>query len=146
MLRDELSEETHVLTRERPPGRDSCRARGPRRRARPRGSQPRASWSGVSVGGVSARSSCTWSGPGSSLVARVPLSQGGLQRRGSWEAGHLSPPPGPSQVPGPVCLPGGTGVPYWGSCCETTHASGSFSAAKVGGLVSGPLTLGKVQM
>lgn len=97
---------------------------------------------------------------GGSLPGRLAL---GLAQGPPWWREHLSAKadsiaegPGrlvtcplllaPPKSRVPSVFRGGTGVPYWGSCCETTHASGSFSAAKVDGLVSGPLTLGKVQM
>ena len=50
------------------------------------------------VSGQLSSSVCTWSGAGSFLVVCASLSQGGFQRQGSWEGGHLLPPTGPSQI------------------------------------------------
>ena len=95
--------------REGVPGRKGSRGREPRT-ALPCGSKFPVLWQ-----------------QGSFLVAYIPLSQGGFQCQGSWEAGPLLPPTGPSQVL-PVSLEGSPVFFLRAACCETTHESGYYPA------------------
>ena len=95
-LRNELSKETHVLTKQKTLlGRDTqaetSRVRETRRTTLPRGLQSPVYGNGVSFWVVSGQSSCLyhiWSDSASFLVAHKSLSQDGFQHRGFWEVGR----------------------------------------------------------
>ena len=94
-LRNELSEETHVLTKQeillgKGTRVESSRVREPRRTALPHGLQSRVLW------GWDWFLSCLWpncSDSGSFLLVHTLLSQDGCQRGGFWEmVGHVTSP------------------------------------------------------
>ena len=95
-LRNELSEESHVLTKQetllgRGAWEESSRVREPRRTALPSGSV-----SGFMVMGlVSGLSLANHSDSGSFLVASPSLSQDGFQGEGFWEFGRTYGPASP---------------------------------------------------
>ena len=142
-LRSELSEDTHVLTKQktllgRGSQSENSRVREPRRTALP-------SWltvSGFMVMGLVFRFSLAnhlacahiWSDSGSFLVACTSLSQDGFQCEGFWDVGRTILWAGVSSLllaPSKfswLVFGGSTMLLIGTSCCETTHASGYHHA------------------
>ena len=145
---NKMSEETHMLTKQK-----TLLGRAHRGRAARRGNPGELHChgahslsfygNGVSFWVLSGQLSCsasTWSDSGSFLAARASLSQDGFQRQAFWDVGGLRPPIGPSQVL-PVSLQGSTVFLIRASCCEITFASGYYGAwPRWEGSVCGPLT------
>ena len=104
MLGNELSEETHKLTKQK-----TLQGRGAQVEMSKVRDPSSATWLTVRFYGfsfqvASGQSSCSahiWSGSGSFLVVRASLSQGGFQHQGSWGVGVpslLLAPPKPSRL------------------------------------------------
>ena len=125
-LRKELSEESHVLTKQktllgRVPGWRAAGWGNPGGLLYHAAPSLRFYGTEVSFQVDSGQLSCLaqiWSGSGSFLVAHGPLSQDGFQGQGFWEVGHLLPPTSLSQML-LVCLQGLIRA----SWCETTPAN-----------------------
>ena len=129
-VRNELSEKTHVLTKQetllaRGAWVESSRIREPRRNALSCSSQI----SGfMGIGLVSPSCSAgSWCGSGSFLVACTSLSQYGFQCQGFWKDSCLFPPTVPSQIL-LVSLQGSTMFLIRASYHESVHERGYYHA------------------
>ena len=141
-----MSEETHMLTKPK----DCIRKRHQGREEQGKGTQENWSVTGLTISSLMGRGLASRLSLASRLaqpllrlsflVAHTPLSQGGFKHQGFWEVRCLLSPTGPSQIllVGPQ---GSTLFLIRASCCETTWASGCYSAwPKWAVLVNGPLT------